>query len=67
MKPPKRLKSEFAIIDVKGQQRHKLAEYFEKGGKRIPVTLHGWIEGRWGGDDGISIEFEMKIRKVELP
>jgi len=66
MKHPKRLKSEFALLDVKGANRQKLADYFEKGGKRIPVTLHGWIKGKWGPDDGISIEFETSIRKVEL-
>lgn len=67
MNPPKRLKSEFALLDVKGPQRFKLKEYFEKGGKRVPVVLHGWIEEPWSGDDGISIEFGVKIRKVELP
>lgn len=60
-----KLKSEFALLDVKSGKK-KLARHFEKGGERIPVTIHGFITHQWGVDDGISIEFEVAVESVEV-
>ena len=59
-----KLKSEFALLDVK-QGRTKLAKVVKHdSGRRVPVTITGYITGRWGNDDGISIEFEVEVEKV---
>ncbi|MBI1261279.1 MAG: hypothetical protein GC184_06115 [Rhizobiales bacterium] len=55
--------STFALLDVmKG--RKKLAKRIKAGETRIPITIQGFITGQWGGDDGISIEFEFEVTKL---
>jgi hypothetical protein len=68
-----KLKSTFALLDVKGRERHKLARHFKDAPRsgetpvefRIPVTITGYISGQWGGDDGTSIEFSVQVDHVE--
>jgi hypothetical protein len=66
-----KLKSEFAILDVM-HGRRQLDKLIDKAGnghdlpERIPVVIHGWITGRWGSDDGISQEFNVKVDSVEV-
>lgn len=56
-------KSEFALLDVMAG-RAKLAKRLETG-ERIPVVIRGTITNRWGGDDGISIEFSVDVESVK--
>lgn len=73
MSAPKKIGSDFAILDVKWG-RHKLAEHFRArprtGGcpeaLRVPVTITGYIDARWGTDDGESIEFSVVVETVEV-
>ncbi|EMG53119.1 hypothetical protein WYI_13812 [Ochrobactrum sp. CDB2] len=68
-----KLSSEFAILDVK-RGRKKLAEHFKDlppfgecpDNLRIPVTIHGYIAGDWGRDDGTSQEFSIMVEKLEV-
>lgn len=66
----KPFKSDFAILDVK-QGRAELAKRFGKdrprrgaGALRVPVVIHGYIDGIWGNDDGTSQEFCVTVTKV---
>ena len=65
-----KLSSDFALLDVKhgrrqleklcrGQKHHRLPE-------PIDVVITGQLVGQWGNDDGTSIEFEVKVDKVEV-
>ena len=66
------IKSDFALLDVKGG-REKLFEHFKNRpfmGEcpeelRMPVTITGYIDGVWGGDDGVSREFSVTVENVE--
>jgi hypothetical protein len=68
-----KLTSTFAILDVKGG-RHALAKHFKDRPRtgpcpaelRVPVTIHGTIDGVWGHDDGVSIEFSVDVTKLEF-
>lgn len=61
-----KIKSNFAILDVKSG-RKGLANYFASAGaKRVPVTITGFIDGTWGSDDGTSLEFEVDVKSVVL-
>lgn len=56
--------SGFALLDVTAG-RAKLAKALGRGGKaRMPVTIKGFIESAWGGDDGVSQEFEVDITEL---
>lgn len=65
-----KLHSEFALLDVK-HGRRQLDKMIDKSGhhhdlaKPIPVTIHGFITGRHGSDDGTSQEFTVKVTRVE--
>lgn len=67
-----KLSSDFAILDVK-KGRRELATHFATRpaiGKcpkplRVPVVIHGYIEGIWGHDDGTSQEFTVTVQKLE--
>lgn len=54
--------SDFAILDVK-HGRKALAKHI-KAGATVPVTIQAEIVRQWSGDDGTSIEFELKVLKV---
>jgi hypothetical protein len=56
-------KSTFALLDVQAG-RANLAKRIGKG-QRIPVAIVGTINAQWGGDDGISMEFEVEVHSVK--
>lgn len=66
------IKSDFALLDVKAG-RGALNKHFAKRPRlgecppalRIPVTVTGYIDGVWGGDDGVSREFTMVVQSVK--
>lgn len=66
-----KLKSDFAILDVKSG-RASLFKKFDgvrrgkiPSGVRIHVTITGYIDGVHGNDDGVSREFSVHVTKVE--
>jgi hypothetical protein len=67
------IKSDFALLDVK-TGRGPLKKHFAKrprfGGcppaMRIPVTITGYIDDVWGGDDGVSREFGVVVQSVKI-
>ncbi len=65
-----KLQSDFAILDVMWGRKH-LSRVLTDGAtggpssKRVPVVIHGSIIGQWGSDDGTSIEFTVRVTKVE--
>ena len=67
------MRSDFAILDVKSG-RKKLAKHFAKAPRigvcppklRVPVTITGYIDGVWGGDDGVSQEFTIAVRSLKF-
>lgn len=66
------IKSDFALLDVKAG-RAALNKHFAKRPTigecppkmRVPVTIHGYIDGVWGGDDGVSREFCVTVQSVK--
>lgn len=59
-----KLKSDFALLDVKAG-RAKLFRLLKKDPMAtIPVTITGHISGIWGHDDGISREFQIEVENV---
>ena len=67
-----KLKSEFAILDVKvGRgpltKRFALRPKFGPCPKdlRIPVVIKGFIDGVHSRDDGVSREFSIEVTSVE--
>lgn len=68
-----KLSSDFALLDVKNG-RKKLAKHFKQRPRfgecpetmRVPVIIHGYIDGVWGNDDGVSQEFEVIVQKLEV-
>ena len=67
-----KLNSTFAILDVKGVGRRKLAERMPPGSQRlpdaehIPVVISGFITHQHGNDDGESIEFGIEVTEAEI-
>lgn len=69
----KPISSTFAILDVK-QGRDALNEHFKHRPRlgpcpeamRVPVVIHGYIDGVWGDDDGTSREFTVEVDKVAI-
>jgi hypothetical protein len=69
-KKPPALKSDFALLDVKGGRGalFKALGYTRKDGPMlIPVTITGYLVGAWGSDDGTSQEFEVQVTGVKTP
>ena len=64
MKPPK-IKTEFAIVDVK-LGRQALDKLVGDHKVKIPITLRGFLVGSWSGDDGVSMEFEIAVTDPKL-
>lgn len=62
-----KLQSDYAILDVK-HGRKQLAKKFgpTKAPEKIPVVIHGYIDGIFGSDDGVSREFNVYVKKVEV-
>jgi len=69
-----KIKSGYALLDVLGSGRHKLAKHFERRpalgpcpeNLRIPVTIHGDLIGQASRDDGTSIEFSIAVEGIEV-
>lgn len=55
-----RIKTDFAIVDVK-TGRHALDKLVGDHKVKVPITLSGFVVGTWSGDDGTSIEFEIDV------
>lgn len=67
-----KIQSDFALLDVK-TGRGALNKHFAKRPRlgecppamRIPVTITGYIDDVWGGDDGTSREFSVVVQSVK--
>lgn len=59
-----RLQSTFAILDVMRGRRS--LEKALKSGQSIPVVIEAEIVRPWGSDDGVSIEFELRVKSVRV-
>lgn len=57
-------KSVYGILDVE-KGRKALAKHVNRVGP-VPVIIHAIITDAYGGDDGTSIEFNMRVSKVEV-
>lgn len=58
------IKSDFAILDVKGGRTDLEQRFREEPGLRIPVVIYGYIDGIHGNDDGVSREFNVQVQYV---
>lgn len=66
------IKSDFAILDVKAG-RAALNKHFARRPRlgecppkmRVPVTITGYIDHVWSGDDGVSREFAVVVQSVK--
>lgn len=73
MSLPRKIKSDFAILDVKTGQSG-LSKHFENRPRngpcpaemRVPVTITGYIDNIWGSYDGVSREFSVHVDKVKI-
>ena len=63
MKPP-RIKSTYAIVDVE-QGRQTLARYL-KANAGLPVIIHAVLTDPYGRDDGVSMEFNAEVLRIEV-
>jgi hypothetical protein len=61
--PPK-ISCSYAIIDVQ-RGRKALAKYLQANAG-LPVIIHATITDPFGSDDGVSIEFNMDVSKIEV-
>ena len=68
-----KLSSNFAMLDVR-KGRYELLEHFRCGESIfapceeelfVPVTVHGFINGVCGYDDGVSIEYSLIVTDIE--
>ena len=63
LKPP-RIKSSYAIVDVTSG---RLAlQRFLKSHAGVPVIIRGVLTDPFGGDDGVSIEFNMDVQSIQV-
>lgn len=61
-KPKPKLKSDFAILDVKAGRAVLLRRL--KRGEKVRVVIEGEIETTWSRDDGVSQEFAVNVTAV---
>ena len=54
----------FAIVSIR-QGRLGIANRL-KNGERIPITLSGFIDDEWGGNDGIDQEFSIRVMSHDI-
>jgi hypothetical protein len=59
-----RLSSTYAMLDVK-YGRGRLRKALRVSPRQVPVVIHGFIDGEFGRDDGVSQEFTVHVNKVE--
>lgn len=57
-------KANYGILDVE-QGRKALLKHINRK-EPVPVIIHAIITDAYGGDDGTSIEFNMRVVKVEV-
>ena len=56
--------SSYAIVDItKG--RKALSKHIKKHGP-VSVVIHATLDGEFGHDDGVSIEFNATVNKLEV-
>ena len=63
------IKSDFALLDVKGGRKalfKALGFTGRSDAAPIPVTITAEIVGAWGTDDGTSQEFELRVTGVQV-
>lgn len=60
-----KITSDYAWIDVK-RGRAMLRNLVQDHGCSIPITLDGYITEDSSRDDGVSIEFQMDVKKITL-
>ncbi|MBZ9894206.1 hypothetical protein LB545_07595 [Mesorhizobium sp. BR1-1-6] len=60
------ISSDFAILDVKAGREALNRLLNEDGRVVIPVLIHGFITNAWGNDDGVSREFQVEVKRVEV-
>lgn len=73
MTAPKKIVSDFAILDVRTGQV-ALSNHFQGTPKvgpcpedlKIPVTIEGFIDGQWSRGDGTSTEFSVTVESVRI-
>lgn len=67
-----KLRSKFALLDVTKGRKTLLKRVggrgtpVERTGRSVPVVIYGDITEAWGGDDGTSREFEVRVTRVEV-
>lgn len=63
-----RISSDFAILDVEVGRKAfaKIIGERSKRGFNVPVVIEGIIDTVHSGDDGVSIEFALKVNLVRL-
>lgn len=67
-----KIKSDYALLDVK-VGRSRLARHFDSRpvwgecpqDLRVPVTITGYIDCVFGGDDGVSQDFGVVVTSVK--
>lgn len=63
-----KLTSDFALLDVKKGRKDLFKKLGYSGRQeppaRVPITITGYLVGAWGGDDGVSQEFEVEVETV---
>ena len=67
MGEPKKIQSDFAILDVK-HGRKKLFDHLghDLSEEEVPVTITGKIRYAFGNDDGVSQEFTVDVESVVI-
>lgn len=65
------MKADFALLDVKDGRDELLkivggADGIPATGRRVPVAIYGHITYAWGGDDGISREYEVEVAHIDI-
>lgn len=64
MTKPPRIRSTYAIVDVENG-RKALAKHLREQGP-MPVVIHAVLTEPYGHDDGVSIEFNATVTKIEV-
>ena len=59
-----RFTSSYGILDIE-KGRKALAKHLKANGG-LPVLIHAVLTDPYGSDDGVSIEFNMEVLKVEV-
>ncbi len=60
-----KLFSDFALLDIQ-KGRKRLGRFLKRHPEGVEVTVKGVITSPWGLDDGVSQEFEIRVKSVEI-